>query len=155
MDTFGAKNLKNMPRYVVVHWGCKRIEFRYTNFNYQSLYLVLFYDFIFIKINIVLQEDIACTLKILCTTRWYFLKWNLVCMVTKHRKVSIQKLVGIYILTTILKKKVSSRELLFGPTSMSTCRRCIVVYLVARHAAKAIKAGMASVGLSAKAAPPY
>ena len=27
-------------------------------------------------------------------------------MVTKHRKVSIQKLVGIYILTTILKKKV-------------------------------------------------
>ena len=64
-------------------------------------------------------------------------------MVTKHRKVSIQKLVGIYILTTILKKKVSSRELLFGPTSMSTCRRCIVVYLVAWHAAKAIKAGMA------------
>ena len=64
-------------------------------------------------------------------------------MVTKHRKVSIQKLVGIYILATILKKKVSSRELLFGPTSMSTCRRCIVVYLVAWHAAKAIKAGMA------------
>ena len=85
---------------------------------------------------------IVRTLKILCT-RWYFLKWNLVCMVTKHRKVSIQKLVGIYILTTILKKKVSSRELLFGPTSMSTCRRCIVVYLVAWHAAKAIKAGMA------------
>ena len=50
-----------------------------------------------------------------------------------------------WLLTTILKKKVSSRELLFGPTSMSTCRRCIVVYLVAWHAAKAIKAGMALV----------